>query len=91
MKRFVIIHDWKCGPNPESHILVAERDYTYIDFAVKYRVWDGKVTKDTLTYETEEMAWSIIENYMISCTPDAPSKEEQLKDFWLEEVEVPNE
>lgn len=88
MKRFVIIHDCKYGPNLESHILVAERDYTYIDFAVKFRPWDGKITKDTLTYETEEMAWSIIENYMISCIPDAPSKEEKLKDFWLEKVTV---
>lgn len=88
MEKFVIIHDCKYGKNLESHILVAERDNTYIDFMVKYRPWDGKITKDTLLFDSEEEAWEIVKNYMLSCTPSSPSKEEQLKDFWLEKVVI---
>lgn len=81
---FAIIHDCKYGPNLTSHILVAERDNKYIDLMIKYRPWDGKITEDTLLYEDEEMAWQIIEGYMLT----SDNKEEEKKDFWLEKIEI---
>lgn len=88
MEKFVIIHDCKYGKDLESHIFVAERDDDYVGFMVRYRQWDNKITENTLLYDSEEDARTIVENYLLSCTHDAPSKEEQLKDFWFEKVNI---